>query len=183
MTTDTPSSPILPEVTAAGGLTIDLLFARQARATPQAPALADAGGEVAFTYDALFARVSRLAAWLTGPAGLKPGDRFAVLAENRTEYVELLLAAAMSGTILAAINWRLAPPEVAHCLRLVEPGLIVASPRHEGLLRDADCGDLPHLLFGPDFEAIAMAGPVPDLPAVTGPESGLVILYTSGTTG
>ena len=97
MTTDTPSSPILPEVTAAGGLTIDLLFARQARATPQAPALADAGGEVAFTYGELFDRVSRLAAWLTGPAGLKPGDRFAVLAENRTEYVELLLAAAMSG--------------------------------------------------------------------------------------
>lgn len=177
---------VLREVQAAGGLTIDLLFARQCRRTPDAPALADAHGGVCHSYATLADRVARLAGWLTGAAGLKHGDRFAVLSENRTEYVELLLAAAATGTILSALNWRLAVPEVTHCLGLVEPALVVVSPRHTALLNAATAdmaAPLRRLEFGADFEAIATGGPVPTLPPVTSPEDGLVILYTSGTTG
>ena len=64
-----------------------------------------------------------------GGARRGPGDRVALLSENRAEFLELFLAAARLGAIVACQNWRLAPPELAHCLRLVEPAVAVVSPR------------------------------------------------------
>src|SRR5690606_316175 len=106
-----------------------------------------------------------------------------ILAENRIEYLELKLAAAKLGVIVACQNWRLAPPELQHCLDLVEPRLILVSPRHAGLLAKVDTRGLPVLTYGDDVEA-RLAAAAPEEPAVeVDPEAGLVILYTSGTTG
>ena len=56
-------------------------------------------------------RACRLANALSD-LGLKPGDRFAVLAYNCVEWMELYAAAAKGGFICVPIMFRLAPPEM-----------------------------------------------------------------------
>ena len=64
---------------------------------------------------------------------VEPGDRVAILSENRAEYVEALMACARGGFILCCQNWRLAEAELAHCLGLVAPRATLASPRYAEL--------------------------------------------------
>ncbi|HET9018762.1 MAG TPA: AMP-binding protein, partial [Acetobacteraceae bacterium] len=80
----------------AAGLTVAAAFRMQARLRADAPAL-EAGGRV-LSYRALDDRAGRLAAALAR-AGIGAGDRVAILAENRAEYVELFLAAARLGAV------------------------------------------------------------------------------------
>ncbi|MBZ0234855.1 MAG: AMP-binding protein, partial [Deltaproteobacteria bacterium] len=101
------------------------LFAARAQVLRDAPAISD--GSITRTYAALRARVAALAGHLVA-RGVRPGDRVAVLSRNRAEYLELILACAWTGAIAACQNWRLAGPELAHCLDLVAPSLLVASP-------------------------------------------------------
>jgi fatty-acyl-CoA synthase len=68
---------------------------------------------------------------------IRPGERIAVLAENRCEYLELTLAAARTGAILCALNWRFSPVEIAHCMKLTRPALLFVSARHRDLLAAA----------------------------------------------
>jgi fatty-acyl-CoA synthase len=109
--------------------------------------------------------------------------RVALLSENRSEYLEVFLATARLGAIVACQNWRLAPPELAHCLDLVEPSCILVSPRHEAKLASLGRAVPDPIVFGPAYEqmiaAASGAAPVCDVD----PEDPLLILYTSGTTG
>ena len=164
----------------SAGSTIGSLFRARARLTPSAIALDD--GQRRLTFAALNERVNRTAHALAA-LGIARRERVAVLSENRLEYVELELAAAKLGAILACQNWRLAPPELQHCIGLVEPRVIVVSPRHAALLARVDCGAATVLELGPSWEEeLGRAGGTePDDAAE--PEDGLLILYTSGTTG
>src|SRR5215813_12217966 len=74
-------------------------------------------GQVEWTYAQLNERVNRLAHVLVG-WGIGRGDRIAVLSENRSEYVELDLATAKLGAIVACLNWRQADAELTYCIRL-----------------------------------------------------------------
>src|SRR5881394_3840431 len=65
------------------------------------------------TYAQLDARSNQVARALRA-AGV--GDRVAVFDKNVPEFFELLLGAAKLGAVLAAVNWRLAPLEVAQIL-------------------------------------------------------------------
>jgi acyl-CoA synthetase (AMP-forming)/AMP-acid ligase II len=62
------------------------------------------------------ALVRRASQSLLAARGVRHGDRIALLSENRLEVLELFLAAARLGAIVACQNWRLAAPELAHCL-------------------------------------------------------------------
>jgi acyl-CoA synthetase (AMP-forming)/AMP-acid ligase II len=166
-------------VRAASALTVAGAFRMQARLSGDAPALEQDGRVL--SYRALDDRAGRLAAVLTRH-GLGAGDRVAVLAENRTEYVELFLAAARIGAIVACQNWRLADPELAHCIRLVAPTLLVASERHAPTLARIDHGVGRMIVLGEQYERLLAAATAIDAQAPD-PESGLLILYTSGTTG
>ena len=164
----------------ASGLTVGSLFAAQCRLGPDRIALQQGHRQV--TYAALADRVTRLARHLAA-CGVGHGARVAVLSENRCEYVETQLACASLGAIAACQNWRQADGELLHCLRLVAPVLACVSPRHAGRLAGLDHGIGRSLVFGAEYEAALAhsdARPVPDQAA---PEDGLVILYTSGTTG
>ena len=164
---------------AAGQVSLAGLFRERARAQPDAPALSD--GRITLSYAQLVERVQRLAGGLHR-AGLQAGERLAVLSENRLEVVELELAAATLGAIIACLNWRLAGDEQRHCIRLVTPRMVFVSPRHADALAAIDHGVPQVLVFGDDFERLragAALDPLPDIDA----EAGLVILYTSGTTG
>ncbi len=160
-------------------LTVGSLFRERARISPDSVALADV--QRAWTYRELDRRTDALAVGLRA-RGLERGDRIAVLSENRVEYVELLLAAAKLGAVLACQNWRLAPPELEHCLRLVEPKLVVTSERHAEMLANVAPSGAASWTFGDEFEDAASSSAAP-LGIEAQPEDALLILYTSGTTG
>ena len=163
----------------AGQASLAALLRERARSQPEAPAVSD--GCVTLSYAQLAERVHRLACGLHH-AGLRAGERIAVLSENRLEYLELELAAATLGAIVACLNWRLAPDELRHCIRLVTPSAVFVSERHAGALASIDHAVPQVVGFGDDFERLrsgAALDPLPDVEA----EAGFVILYTSGTTG
>ena len=166
-------------IRAAAALSLAEAFDMQVVVRPDAPALVQDGRVL--TYSALNDRAGRLAAVLAA-SGVGAGDRVAMLSENRAEYLELFLAAARIGAIVACQNWRLAGPELAHCLRLVAPALAVVSARHAAALAGAGHAEGRTLLLGPDYER-RLAEAAPQAPRRLDPESGLLILYTSGTTG
>lgn len=171
---------MLPGGGPAGQADVYSMFRPRARERQEALALED--GEIRRTYGALLGRVDSLVAALLA-RGIEPGDRTAILLHNRSDYVELQVAAAAIGAIVACLNWRLAPPELRHCIELVSPRLGVVEPGLRACF-EAVSG-IPVLEIGTDWEkVIAAAEPDPRTGTmVQEPEAGLNILYISGTTG
>jgi acyl-CoA synthetase (AMP-forming)/AMP-acid ligase II len=168
------------DIRRAGRLSVYELFAAQVQRDPNAVAIEQ--GSLLRSYGALDARVMRLAAALHHK-GVRYGDRVAILSENRAEYIEVELAAAYLGAIVACQNWRLVGAELQHCLDLVSPSLVLASRRFEQILSSLDLHGVESLIIERDYEAqIDSTPPLAARPEVD-PEDGLVILYTSGTTG
>lgn len=174
------AATLLQPAAQAAGLTVGALFAQQV--ILKGGSIALEGNGRALSYAALGERVSRLARALAA-RGIRRGDRVALLSENRPEYAELQLAAATVGAILACQNWRQADPELQHCIRLVAPSLLIVSERQLGRLANINHGAPAVLSFGETYEALLSSAPAVDLPDVVEPEDGLLILYTSGTTG
>ena len=167
-------------ITQTSFATVHDLFLERARATPDASAI-EFEGKVQ-SYAVLADRARRLAAVLRA-RGVKQGDRVAILSENRPEYIEAELACAMCGAILACQNWRLAAGELGHCLALVAPVFALVSQRSQKAFDGARPDGLVSLCFGAAYEdALAKTEPG-DVIRDADPESGLLILYTSGTTG
>lgn len=167
------------EVCLSGGTTVFDLFLGAARMTPDAVALRDQGHET--SYGALRERTLRLAAAFTA-LGLRKGDRVALLSENRAEYIEVQLAAGCLGLIVACQNWRQSPGELKHCISLVSPELVIVSERFRAAY-EATGVDVRSWTLEQDYQdAIRDAAPLAGRPAVES-EAGLIILYTSGTTG
>ena len=164
----------------AGRSTVGSLFRSVARLHADRPAVETAGR--ALTYGQLDERVTRVVEALRR-FEVARGDRVAILSENRPEYLELELACATLGAILACQNWRLAPPELKHCIALVSPTLCVVSERHAELLERAAVGPIPTLRLGAEYEARLAPAPARRPEIAAEPEDGLLILYTSGTTG
>jgi acyl-CoA synthetase (AMP-forming)/AMP-acid ligase II len=171
----------IQNVRRASASSVATLFEAQARQAPNRIAIEDGGRTL--SYQALAERVQRLTGLLRS-LGVGRGDRVAVLSENRAEYLEVFLAAASLGAVVACQNCRLATPELRHCLDLVEPRLALVSSRHERSF--AATGHAPPsgvVEFGDDYESqLARANAVPPSSEVD-PEDALLILYTSGTTG
>jgi fatty-acyl-CoA synthase len=163
----------------ASSSTVASLFAARARVHPNRIAIED--GARSISYRDLDRRSARLSHVL-GSNGISRGSRIAVLSENRAEVLELFLAAARIGAIVACESPRLAPRELAHCIDLVEPACVLASSRHAE--RVADRYQPPTgLVFGDEYERAidrAIERPIDD---AVDPEDALFILYTSGTTG
>lgn len=171
---------MLPEVMRAYRADLYSIFRTRVRNCAEALAVED--GSNRLTYAELHDRVDRLASVFLA-RGIAPGDRIAILSHNRAEYLELQLAAAGIGAIVACLNWRLAPDELRHCVELVEPVLALVEPGLKAAYQDI--ASTPCLEIGPELES-ALAGARPDARVgtlVDDPEAGLTILYTSGTTG
>lgn len=166
----------------AGRSTVYSLFRATAQWQPGALAI-EQGGR-AWTYGELLSRVDRLATGLRA-LGLAPGDRLAVLSENRVEYTLLQLAAARIGALVACLNWRLADEELRHCVQLVEPRLLFASERHRaaGAALAAAAHPVARSCAVEDVLGPLSAGAADAAAPLEDPEQGLLLLYTSGTTG
>jgi len=167
---------------AAGRASVFNLFQATVRRNPNKVAIRSGAGPDAeeIRYLALEQRVLALAA-VFSKRGLTHGDRIALLSENRCEYAEIQLAAAALGLIVACQNWRLETGELTHCINLVEPSLVIHSDRFADAYTKTGC-KAPALGIDALYEALDEVRPLTDLPDVD-PESGLIILYTSGTTG
>jgi len=164
----------------AGALTVGDLLRVQALRAPAAPAVTE--GERTLSYATFNQRVNRCA-HLLRVLGVAHGARVAILSENRTEYVELEFACAKIGAIACALNWRLADPELVHCIRLVSPALAVVSPRFEAALGRIDHGVARILSLGASYESGLSVAASTEPDCDIDPEDGLLVLYTSGTTG
>jgi acyl-CoA synthetase (AMP-forming)/AMP-acid ligase II len=67
-------------------------------------------GDRRVTYREALCEVHQLAHALVS-AGLQMGDRVAILAKNRLEYILLYFTASKAGVVPVPLNYRLAPPE------------------------------------------------------------------------
>ena len=167
-----------PEVGAAAAATVGRLFAATAALRPGRIALVE--GERSLTYADLDSRVNRLANALIR-RGAGRGDRVALMARNCIGYIEVELACARIGAIAVGMNWRFTADETAHGLNLTGPSLVVASAEYEPVLKSA--GFPADLILGDDLEAAMAGAPDTDPGRHVEPEDGMVIIFTSGTTG
>jgi long-chain acyl-CoA synthetase len=152
-------------------------------------------GDYRSTWSQHSERVSRLTHALAHQLGVAPADRFAVLALNSHQYLELWHAAFMGAGVINPLNLRLAPKELAYIIgdsgtEVIFTDVIfaplVAAARAE--LTDEDPirhvvligeGDVPHDL---GYEAI-LASASPVMPAEPEETDPVVLMYTGGTTG
>ncbi len=138
------------------------------------------------TYAETAAEAGR-AAGMLAEAGIRPGDRVAVMSENRWELLSLFLGCAWSGAVLVPVNAAARGPGLAHVLADAAPRVVAVE---SGLAQFVSA--LPELervwlIGGPaageeSLEAFPDTGQWVE-PAATRPEDPLAILYTSGTTG
>ena len=97
---------------------------RHAERTPDKLALVDAYSGRKFTYAQFNDRATRFANFLEEQFKLTYGDRISILAQNCTDYYEILFACAKKGIILNTLNWRLAVPELEFIINDCTPRLI-----------------------------------------------------------
>ena len=152
-------------------LTLDRWIRDRARATPGRVAIDSRGVET--TYAELDERSDRLAAGLVA-AGVVRGDRVATLTATSTEHVVVFFACAKAGLTLMPLNWRLTEPELAYQLADAEPAVLLSSDEYA-----ATAASLHDRSAGLEELVLKQHKPVP------GPrdDDGLLLVYTSGTTG
>jgi len=137
-------------------------------------------GERTLTFGAFDRRSSQVANALLR-AGVRPGDRVAVLTKNRPEFFELLFGAARAGAVLVAMNWRLAPPEIAAIVADAEPSLVFTGTDQRSLLPASLVDGAVDL--DTDYE-VWIDGAAETPPEVAVAADDVVLqLYSSGTTG
>jgi long-chain acyl-CoA synthetase len=149
---------------------------------PGAIALSDQQG-AALTYAGLAAAVDRSAAGFAA-AGIGPGDVVPVIARNQAGWVTAMLGLIRAGALPAAVNWRLAAPEVAALLRLAGPAAVLTDADCAALARQAAAGlDRPVPVFDLAIPADGTQTP-PERPVKRlHPAEPAILVHTSGTTG
>lgn len=169
----------LREVIRASHLTVGVMLRNQTRRRPDAVAIDD--GTRSLSFREFNDRVNRTASYLIAN-GVGHGDRVAVLSENCVEYLEIVFAAAKLGVIVCTLNWRLVQAELEYCIALVEPKIVFYSPRFAARMGAANAPYRAQV-FGPEYMRALENAAADEPDAEVEPEDGLLIMYTSGTTG
>jgi carnitine-CoA ligase len=155
-------------------------------------------GETSWNFEQALAVTARFAGTLAA-AGIRPGDRVALMCGNRAEFMESFLGCAWLGAVAVPINTAARGPQLAHFLQNSGARLlIVEAPLLDALaLVDTDRLALESiwLIDGTTttpslpaaFERFAVSSVPPRAaaiaPGAADPAQTLAILYTSGTTG
>ncbi len=159
---------------------------RAARCWPDRVALID--GERRRNYRELDARATQLARALVG-LGLEPGERVAVVQENRIEYVETVIAIARAGGALVPLLGALTEGEHVFMTRDSEARFVIALGAETVPRAMAAAGSTATPLALANVEAVQNLATRADAEStqpliIDGAPSSLAqILYTSGTTG
>lgn len=158
--------------------------ARHGRRRPDAPALAD-GESVHATWGQFALRAASGATGLRTDFGLNPGDRVAVVMDNRPEYLEAMFAIWHAGLVAVPVNARLHRDEIAYILEASGSSVAVTDAGHaddvESLVGTA--ASLAAVVVAPGERwtrlLAAAASPIVDRRA----EDPAWLFFTSGTTG
>ena len=150
-------------------------------------------GETRWTF-AQTAAIAAASAQALVDAGIKPGDRVALMCSNRPEFLQVYLGCAWLGAIAVPINTALRGFQLSHIFRNSRPALLVVEAQFVVAIESVEAGvELPPRtwIIGAASDAIdarLSALPLPALgaaapAAAVRPGDTVAILYTSGTTG
>lgn len=162
----------------------------EAHAQDQPERVAVVDGPLRRTWGSWNERATRLANALTRH-GVQRGDRIALHAGNRAEWLDTSLALSKIGVHVVAINPRLATPEIRYIIDNSGADVLV-SDQHDLCAQAASWSDsLLVLKIGSDarppgaidFEEFLAAGDPTPVPRTHDGPLGATLLYTSGTTG
>jgi acyl-CoA synthetase (AMP-forming)/AMP-acid ligase II len=153
------------------------------------PAISDRYGTITWRrLDTVANRTGRALA----AAGMKPGDRVAMLLRNGREFAQVLLAAQKHGFIACPLNTWARPKELSASLDNVSPRIVVYDAAHGEQLRESLHSQATLISTGmgeplagsiPFEEFVSSAGSAPPFPFVRDRGSARIIIHTSGTTG
>jgi long-chain acyl-CoA synthetase len=168
--------------------TIAALARVHGRERPDRPALTL--GDRTLTFGELDRRSSQVAQALAAE-GIGPDDRVAFLDKNGVEYFELLLGGGKLNAVNVAVNWRLAPPEVAGIVQDAQAKVFIVGEEFVPVLDKIEAeltGVKKIVVIGgharhQDYESWVSAQPADDPGIESKPEDVAFQLYTSGTTG
>jgi fatty-acyl-CoA synthase len=171
-------------------------LATRARLSPDSVAISLVGagssvlGKPAVTFAEWNVRSARLAAQLVVHFGVKKGDRIAVLARNRIEYLDLLFACNKLGCVLQALNHRLSASELRAIVDRRPPSLLFFDEPARPLAEALQLGSSALGLDDPSADVWSyhprLEGEAEQLLAsvvARSPEDAWVICYTGGSTG
>jgi long-chain acyl-CoA synthetase len=160
------------------------LLASAARRWPRLPAVA-LGERALWSYAELASRAARLASGFER-AGLRAGDRVALVSRNVPEYIEALFACWWAGLVAIPVNAKLHPRELGFVLAdggarwaLVDDAWQAAL---SGIATDAPALERVVTFGGADYETLLDSGAAAPLAALS-PDTAAWLFYTSGTTG
>jgi fatty-acyl-CoA synthase len=161
------------------GIAIDWL-ARRAELSPSRLAVVDAETGERVTYRDWNLRAVRAACNLLA-AGVRRGDRVAVLADNALDVVDLLFACAKLGAIFLPLNWRLTDRELERVLAHARPRLLVYD--RAATERAASLGPVDVRLGFADLARDRAADPIVVTAVELASSDPWVLCYTGGSTG
>jgi len=170
-------------------LTLGDTLESNARKYPAVPAYIV--GERRLTHGELLQRGYRLASALER-VGVRKQDRVSMLAMNCLEYGEVIAACQLSGIIIATVNFRLTPPEMAAIIKDSAPRVLVFEAQYLATI-DAlrpQLTDVEHYVcigagtdWAQDYESFVAGGDEAG-PSYRASEADIAcLIYTSGTTG
>jgi acyl-CoA synthetase (AMP-forming)/AMP-acid ligase II len=140
-------------------------------------------GDVRLTFGAHLDQVVRVAHALRERHGIRPGDRVALFAANRWEWIVAFWATSWLGAIPCLMNGFWTAEEFADAVALVEPAIVLGDAARIERVK-AVMGGRRALVFEDDFDALVQ-GPRPtaDPAPATREDDPAFLIFTSGTTG
>jgi acyl-CoA synthetase (AMP-forming)/AMP-acid ligase II len=171
-------------------MNVGYLLTNSAHKYPERLAIISEEGR--WTFEEFDQRTNRLAGAML-KAGLKKGDRVAILFFNSSYFVEVYFAALKAGLIATPVNFRFVGPEIVYVLNDSQPNILFYGPQFEetiAAIRDqlatirifvSPYDDGPSSAIG--YEEFLLKGKSITHASGICEDDHCQIMYTSGTTG
>jgi acyl-CoA synthetase (AMP-forming)/AMP-acid ligase II len=171
-------------------MNLGYLLSNAANKYPDRLAIISAEGN--WTFEAFDQRTSRLAGTMLN-AGLKKGDRVALLFFNSSYFVEVYFACLKAGLVAVPVNYRFAGPEIVHVLNDAQPSILFYGSEFETILLEIRQElETIRIFVSPhggdsslavNYEEFFSKSKRVDPATKVSEEDQCQIMYTSGTTG
>jgi acyl-CoA synthetase (AMP-forming)/AMP-acid ligase II len=176
---------------------IGAFLSKRAYLSPELEAIVDYDTDRRFNYRELNQRANALAN-AASKAGIKKGDRVALLVMNSVEFVESFFGLAKIGAVVVPLNWRLVADELSYILKNSGTTLLIYSSDFAAAVADIHdrgpdgsaveswieiTGENERQLFASDYYNFVDATATLEPTRTTKAENLAFIMYTSGTTG